>query len=72
MIRFLWKDKIFFGKFVRTGSNVFKNVLPGDRMSLLEEKNRLAVENTTLRRQMEEVGNRINPYIPHLSNGEQV
>ena len=47
-------------------------------MSMLEEKNRLTVENTTLRRQLEEMRGRIeysmqNSYVPPImTNGEQV
>ncbi|CBY23303.1 unnamed protein product [Oikopleura dioica] len=48
-----------------------------DRMSLLEEKNRLAVENSQLRRQSEELSNRLmveNSFqaIPNLPGGYQV
>ena len=50
-------------------------------MNLLEEKNRLAVENTTLRHQLDEIGNRMkkfdygcqNTYVPPIMpNGDQV
>ena len=44
-------------------------------MNLLEEKNRVVVENSNLKRQLDELGSRLsqNPnFIPHMLNGEQV
>ena len=47
-------------------------------MNLLEEKNRLNVENSNLKRQLDELGNRLkldyqhSSYIPSMLNGEQV
>ena len=48
-------------------------------MNLLDEKNRLSVENSNLKRQLDELGSRLKPeyapnpnFIPHMLNGEQV
>ena len=53
----------------------------GDRMQLLEEKNRLGMENTSLRRQLDDLNARIKTFEfsmqnqygpPIMTNGEQV
>lgn len=59
----------------------YKINISGDRMQLLEEKNRLGMENTSLRRQLDDLNARIKTFEfsmqnqygpPIMTNGEQV
>ena len=68
-----------FGAPVRWSLIPLKIQFLGDRMSLLEEKNRLNVENSNLKRQLDELSSRIkidfhsnSNFIPPMLNGEQV